>query len=49
MVGAHTAISPGSKPEIEVYINFALSHPEVRIVTPSGVLNWLRDPMALER
>ncbi|MDB4474427.1 hypothetical protein N9023_05415 [Opitutaceae bacterium] len=44
---------PGSKPDrrraIEFFIDFVLGHPEVRIVTPSDVLNWLREPVALER
>ena len=51
MVGAHTAMYPESKPDrrrvIETFIDFALSHPEVRIVTPIDVLKWLRDPVAL--
>jgi hypothetical protein len=34
---------------IETFITYALSHPEVRIVTPMQLLHWLREPVALER
>lgn len=53
MVGGHTAMYPESQPErraaMETFIDFALSHPEVRLVTPAKLLEWLRAPVALER
>ena len=51
MVGAHTAMYPEEMSDrreaIETFITYALSYPEVRIVTPADVLTWLRDPVAL--
>lgn len=53
MVGAHTAMYPEEMSDrreaIETFITYALSHPEVRIVTPMQLLHWLREPVALER
>lgn len=51
MVGGHTALFPVDKPgrraAMEDFIAFALSHPEVRIVTPQKLLEWMREPVAL--
>jgi len=51
MVGAHTALYPADKPDrreaLEGFIHHALTHPEVRIVTPVQLLAWLRSPVAL--
>jgi peptidoglycan/xylan/chitin deacetylase (PgdA/CDA1 family) len=49
MVGAHTQMYP--RPEqrraLEAFIDYALSKKEVRIVTPTKVIKWLRDPVGL--
>jgi hypothetical protein len=58
MVGAHTniytdAVSlPNSTPQqrrdtIEAFVNYALSKPQVRIVTAKDLVTWLRNPVAL--
>ncbi|MCF3651357.1 polysaccharide deacetylase family protein [Synoicihabitans lomoniglobus] len=51
MVGGHTALYPTDKPDrraaIEAFVTYALSKPEVRLVTPTQVLAWLRKPVAL--
>lgn len=53
MVGAHTALYPTDKPDrrvaMEGFIRHALTHPDVRIVTPTQLLTWLRTPAALKR
>lgn len=51
MVGGHTQLYPESEPvrraAMEAFILYALSKPEVRLVTPQQMLQWLRDPVAL--
>jgi len=51
MVGARTALFATDKPDrrvaMEAFIGYALSHPEVRIVIPSQLITWLRDPQPL--
>lgn len=51
MVGTHTAMYSLDKPDrreaMEAFIAYALEHPEVRIVTPLQLIEWLRDPVAL--
>jgi peptidoglycan/xylan/chitin deacetylase (PgdA/CDA1 family) len=51
MVGGHTQLYPASKPDrreaMEAFIDYALSKPEVRLVTPQQVLAWLRSPVSL--
>jgi peptidoglycan/xylan/chitin deacetylase (PgdA/CDA1 family) len=48
MVGGHTALFPESQPErrraIEAFVEYALSFPEVRIVTPSVLRQWMLNP-----
>jgi hypothetical protein len=57
-VGAHTAIytsdvsEPNSTPQsrretIEEFVTYALSKPQVRIVTAKNVIKWMRNPVAL--
>jgi peptidoglycan/xylan/chitin deacetylase (PgdA/CDA1 family) len=52
MVGAHTALYPADKPDrrkaVEDFIAYALSKPEVRVVTGKQLLEWLRKPQALK-
>jgi len=51
MIGAHTAMFPQDLPDrreaIEAFVAYALEHPEVRIVTPMQLIEWLREPMPL--
>ncbi len=51
MVGGHTALYPLDKPDrreaIEAFLAYALSKPEVRVVTPRQLLEWLQAPTAL--
>lgn len=51
MVGGHTALYPSDKPDrraaIEDFLRHALEHPDVRIVTPERLLEWLRAPQPL--
>ena len=51
MIGGHTQLFPESKPgrreAMEQFIDYALSKPQVRLVTPQRVLEWLRNPVAL--
>jgi hypothetical protein len=46
MVGGHTAlypaIDPGRRRAIEEFIDYALSKPEVRFVTPLQLIGWMR-------
>jgi hypothetical protein len=57
-VGAHTAIytsdvsEPNSTPQsrretIQEFVTYALSKPQVRIVTAQNVIQWMRNPVAL--
>lgn len=52
MVGGHTALFPESKPDrraaMEGFIEYVLSKPEVRLVTPQQLVEWLRKPVKLE-
>lgn len=53
MVGGHTALFPDTEPErraaMEAFIDYVLSKPEVRLVTPQQLVEWLRQPMALAK
>ena len=53
MIGAHTALYPADLPfrrkALEDFLTHALSHPDVRVVTPQQLLDWLRCPVALRR
>jgi peptidoglycan/xylan/chitin deacetylase (PgdA/CDA1 family) len=50
MVGGHTALYPANKPDrrkaIEDFVAYALSKPEVKIVTGKQLIEWLRAPQA---
>lgn len=52
MVGGHTALYPADKPgrrrAMEAFIDYALTKPEVRFVTPMQLLGWMRAPAGLE-
>ena len=49
--GGHTALYPLSRPDrrkaLEEFIDYALSHPEVRFVSPIELIEWMRDPEPL--
>lgn len=51
MIGLHTAMYPatdrGRREALELFIDYALSIPGVRIVTPPDLINWMRDPAPL--
>jgi len=51
MVGGHTALYPAANPgrrrALEAFIDYALSKPEVRFVTPMQLLAWMREPAAI--
>lgn len=50
MVGGHTALYPSSDPgrrrAIEEFVDYALSKPEVRFVTPIQLVEWMRKAAA---
>ncbi len=52
MICGHTALYPANLPErrkaMEAFIEYALSKPEVRIVTGGQLLAWLRTPQPLK-
>ena len=52
MVGGHTALYPADKPDrrkaIEDFVTYALSKPEVRFVTGTQLVDWLRAPAAVK-
>lgn len=50
MIGGHTALYPAKKPDrrraIEEFVDYALSKPEVRFVTPIQLVGWMRGAAA---
>ena len=52
MIGAHSDLYPESQPDrrqaIENFIEYALSIPEVRIVTPAQLIDWMKNPVGFE-
>lgn len=51
--GGHTALYPLSKPDrrkaLAGFMDYALSHPQVRFVTPLQMIEWMRNPVALDK
>ena len=41
------SLPPDRREAMEAFVAYALSHPEVRIVTPQNLLEWMRNPVAL--
>jgi len=52
MVGGHTELypkdQPGRRQAIEEFVAYALSKPEVRLVTGGQLIDWLRAPVTLK-
>jgi hypothetical protein len=59
LLGMHSAIYTSQEATVNAsvaerkaavveFLNYALTHPEVRIVTTKAVLDWIRNPVPLQ-